>query len=158
MVKPITIIDIIDHRWQNGVQMNVVVDRMPRYVYERQGQLLSGHDSGFFQFYQHERPGPNWEAFAGRKFNIPMADGSVIEASGQWWDLLPSEFSELVYSPGVGSLEKLSRCYVFCGCHIDRELVDAWRASNFPSNNYYRYDKGHADCGKRTIVSRWGES
>jgi hypothetical protein len=156
----INIVDIIDHRGKYSTQRMLVVDRMPKLVYERKGRnWLQGHDSGCFGFYGYEKPGPNWQAFGGRKFSIPMIDGSVIEASGQWWDPgTPVDFSGLVYSDGMNTIDALSKCYVFIGgIHIDCEIVDTWLADNEASNNYHRYDIRHVDHGKHTITSRWGQ-
>ena len=156
---PIEIVDIIDHRNKYSTQRMLVVDRMPDIVYERKrhGQWLYGHDSGCFGFYAYETPGPNWKAFAGRKFGIPLTDGTVIEASGQWWDPgLPAEFRGLVYSCAMNTIDALSQCYVFNGgIYTDCEIVDAWLEANEPSNNYNKYDARHDDYSKHTITSRW---
>ena len=155
----INIVDVIDHQNKYAIQRMLVVDRMPDFVYERKGSWLFGHDSGCFKFYDYEALGPTWKAFGGRKFDIPMIDGSVIEASGQWWDPgTPVDFRGLVYSYGMNTPDALSQCYVFTrGIHIDCEIVDAWLAANQPSNNYHRYDARHVDYGKHTITSRWGQ-
>jgi hypothetical protein len=155
---PIDILDIIDHRSKYSTQRMLVVDRMPDFVYERKGSWLFGHDSGCFKFYAHEAPGPTWKAFGGAKFSIPLSDGSVIEASGQWWGAFPADFRQLVYSYGMNTPDALSQCHVFMGgIHTDCEIVDAWLAANEPSNNYHRYDARHVDYGKHTITSRWGQ-
>lgn len=155
----ISIIDVIDHRNKYSTQRMLVVDRMPQFTYERKGRFLIGDDSGFFKFYHHEACSENWKAFGGWEFSIPMKDGSAIEAHGQWWDAIPSDFSELTYTLGVSTTEQLSQCHVFNGgIHVDRELVDSWLEENDPSNNYHKYDSRHEDCGKHTIVSRWEDS
>lgn len=153
-MEPIKIVDVIDHRSQHFTQRFLVVDRMPEFTYERRGSgLLIGHDSGFFKFYGYGRPGPTWRAFGGEKFQIPMADGSVIEADGQWWDVCPNDFSELTYGPGVNTVDELAQCHVFMGgIHVDRVMVDSWVAVNDPSNNYDKYNPRSAHFGKHTIV------
>lgn len=158
-MPPITIVDIIVHRHKYGTQTQVVLDRMPHFVFERRDNFLIGHDAGVFAFYRYEKPGPTWKAFAGREFDIPMMDGSIIHASGQWWDTLPVEFAELTYSPGYNTVEGLQRCYVFFGGgHFDRELLDTWLIQHEPSNNYHKYDKRHKDFGKHRIVSPWEDA
>ncbi len=153
----ISIVDVIDHRSQLFTQRMLVVDKMPQFTYERTGSFLIGDDSGFFRFYGYEACSEGWEAFAGAKFSIPMKDGSTIEAHGQWWAVMPLDFSELTYDLGVNTTEELSRCHVFNGCiHVDCEMVDSWLMANEPSNNYHKYDPRHNDYGKHTIVSRWG--
>ena len=156
----IEIIDIIDHRNKYGIQSMVVVDRMPEFLYEKWGNWLVGHDSGFFDFYAYEavRPGStsNLKAFGGREFNIPLVDGSVIKANGQWWSSFPADFRGLTYSCGVNTPEKLARCYVVSGgIHVDCELIDAWRERFEPSNNYNKYDERHGEFGNHRIVSPW---
>lgn len=155
-MQPIKIIDVIDHRNKYGKQRMLVIDRMPQCLFERKGRLLIGHDSGFFRFYRYDSPSPGFVAFAGRKFEIPMVDGSVIEASGQWWDVSAEDYRGLTYDLGIATVEDLAECHVFTGCyHVDRELVDAWIAEHEPSNNYHKYDPLHRDFGKQTIDSPW---
>jgi len=156
-MSKIEIIDVIDHRHKYGVQVELVLNRFPAPLFERRGQqLLIGHDSGVFQFYGYERPSPNWKAFAGREFDIPMADGSVIHASGQWWDVFPNDFRGLVYSHGLNTIERLSECNVFFGgFHIDREIVDGWRRHNEPSNNHNKYNRRHETFRQHRITSPW---
>lgn len=152
----ISILDVIDHRNKYSTQRMAVVDRMPECIFEREGNLLIGHDSGFFKFYGYETPSENWKAFGGSKFTITMSDGSTIEASGQWWSVSPKGWMELTYGLGVNTITNLEKCYVFTGGHyVDRDIVDEWLASNEPSNNYNKYRPGHKDFGKHKIVSPW---
>ena len=97
------IIDIIDHTNKYSVQRFVVLNRSPNFMYEREGKWLIAEDSGFFNFYYYDRPCPNWEAFAGRKFNIKMKDGSIEEAYGQWWDGVPEDYQGLVDHTAYGT-------------------------------------------------------
>ncbi len=157
-MSEIQIVDVIDHRNKYATQRMLVVDRMPSLIYERRSrQLLVGHDSGCFGFYEYETPGPTWKAFGGRKFEIPMVDGSVIAAFGQWWDPgVPADFRGLVYSYGMSTIADLSRCHVFSGgILIDCLIVDAWLTANEPSNNYHKYDKRHKTYGQHHIISQW---
>ena len=150
MVK---IIDIIKHKDKyGGSRIIIVVDDPPSFKYERVGDLLVGEDSGFFNFYKHVKPSKHYQAFAGRKFDIPLKDGSIEKAHGQWWDHLPSDYYKLLYSVGVASIQQLNDCYVFRSMKVDREIVDDWLSKNDPSNNYYKYDKRSNNYGKQTIV------
>jgi hypothetical protein len=131
---------------------------MPKPIFTKHGSLLIGEDSGFMKFYKYERPGENWKAFAGREFDIPMADGSVIKASGQWWDPLgiPEKYCADVCDVGLSTVEDLERCYVFTGGILTpRKLIEQWLRDNEPSNNYHKYNKRHDDYGKQAIVSPW---
>lgn len=149
------IIDVIEHKYKYGIQIEVVVDEPPKIIYERVDDLLIGEHDGFFRFYKYERPSKNWQAFAGREFEIPLVNGGIEKAYGQWWDHFPSDYRGLVYSLGVASVNQLARCNLFYGMKVDRELVDNWIAENEPSNNYNKYNPKDADYGKHKIVSRW---
>lgn len=157
---PIVIMDVIDHRNAYGIQTMVVLNRYPRCVFERDGKWLIGYDDCVYQFFKldpvrHSDPS-NWKAFGGQKFDIPMADGSVEHAHGQWWDYLHPDFAGLTYDYGLSTVEKLQKCYVFSGrFHIERAIVDEWRSNNEPSNNYHKYNQRSKDVGKHTIVSQW---
>ena len=159
-MNPISIIDVIDHRNKYAIQSMVVVDRMPKFLYEKRGGWLIGHDSGFFKFYAYESVQSdwpsNWKAWGGREFDIPLTDGGVVKAFGQWWDSFPKGFQGLTYDYGVNTPTKLERCNVFTGgIHIDCELVDAWRAEHEPSNNYHKFDSRDDTFGQHRIVSQW---
>lgn len=158
MNQAVKIIDIIHHRNKYSTQVCVVVDRDPEFLYERRGDWLIADDSGFWNFYHYERPGPHSKAFAGRKFDIPMKEGEPVKADGQWWDATPKSHAYLL-DHGIGTAEGLATCNVFTytGGHIEPDLVKAWLAENTPSNNYSRYDKRHKDYGKQFIESPWPE-
>jgi len=152
----IKILDIIDHKYQYGTQRSLILDRMPAPLFERRGNLLIGHDSGFFRFYAYERPDGRWKAFGGSRFSIPLVDGTFEEAFGQWWDCFPADFRGLTYDHGIGTVGELADCHVFAGgFHVDCDLVDRWLKAHDPSNNYHKYDTRHADFGKHTIESKW---
>ena len=95
-LSPIKIIDVIHHKNKYGVQVFHVLDRMPNFIYARYGRWLLGEDSGFFNFYFYNKPSKGFEAFAGRKFTIPMKDGSGIEATGEWWHGIKPDYQELL--------------------------------------------------------------
>lgn len=148
---PIKIIDIIHHKNKHYTQIFHVVDRMPIFLYEREGKWLVGEDSGFFNFYYHEQPS-HFKAFANREFIIPLKDGSEIKAKGQWWSGIKPDYQELLVSVAIGTPEKLSKCNVFTGMWVDPHII---RHTINPSNNYNKYNKGRSDYGKHKIKSRW---
>jgi hypothetical protein len=152
---PISIIDIIEHKNKYSTQTFVVTDRNPVFVYERVGDLLIAEDSGFFSFFMYQRPFKNSEAFAGRKFVIPLVDGDDVSANGQWWDHFPQDYQDLVYKLGANSPAELGKCNVFTGSYIDIEIVDYWLKSNEPTNNYSKYDKRSNNYMVQTIETRW---
>jgi hypothetical protein len=148
----IKIIDIIHHKNKYGTQVFHILNRMPELLYERDGRWLIGEDSGFFNFYFYERPGPTWKAFAGRKFDIPMKNGTIEHAHGQWWDKMHPEYIGLLTSVGISTPERLGKCNVFVAMWADTQIV---RHTINPSNNYHKYDKRSPDFGKHTIESKW---
>jgi len=164
MSDPIEIIDLIHHRNKDYTQEFLVLNRWPVFLYEQVGRYLMAEDSGFFNFYGYDTSGmngpSNWKAFGGRKIIIPLKDGTIIEAKGQWWDSAPRDWQQLTQPVGAGTPQMLARCNVFCGIYCDPFLISNWLekpngSKNIPSNNYNKYDKRHQAFGKHEIVSRW---
>ena len=155
MIEPIKIIDIINHKTIYSTQQFLVINRLPIFLYERKGTYLIAEDSGFFNIYGYETPGPKWKAFGGAKFDIPMINGVIIKANGQWWDFTPKDYQELVVHAAYGTIEALNRCNVFSGTAIDPVVLKEAQDRIAPSNNYNKYDTKHKDYRKQTIVSMW---
>lgn len=148
---------------------NVVVDRMPEYVFTRgerepsnwasryQHRLL-GQDGGLYRFLV-ERPGSTG-AFAGGKFTIQLDDGGTLECHGQVWDENHPGAPEPTVEVGVATLEKLRNDY-YCFYHarISKAKLDAWLASNTPSRNYRKYDPKHTieALDKEYAAPSWGD-
>jgi hypothetical protein len=136
----INIIDVIAKPYMVGSKTMcyyVVVDRAPQHIYQRDGNKLTAHDSGFHDFMQIE-PGSS-NAFAGRKFSIQLADGSQFECNGQVWSCAPHDGIDAV-QVGVATIAQLENCYCFLGGYVAREKLAAWLAANTPSANYSKYD------------------
>lgn len=136
------IIDVILHEVPKYelTQVFVVVDESPKFLFERNGDRLDSHHDGFYESYKYDRPTANMKAFAGREFELNLTSGDVVKCSGQWWSTMPKP-DEPIVSVGVGTIESLERCYVFCGAYISKAKLDAWLESNTPSTDYYKYDK-----------------
>lgn len=142
-----------------GVQFFVVLDTMPEFVYERKGNNLVASDDGFYDCLFYERPTKYSKAFGGREFELPMKDGSVIKASGQWWDGGYSDNApEEIIPVGINTIAGLHHCYVFSSGHISKEKLARWLDENEPSGDYHKYDEKyirhspttHGDgCGER---------
>ena len=159
MNKAIQIIDHIKHRNKYATQNFLVLDRMPIFKYEKKvcdgKTFLIAEDSGFFSFYKYDSPAGRFVAFAGRKFDIPMLDGSMLDATGQWWDGRPEEYNGLIYSIGVSTVDRLGKCNVFSSMNIDIDIVDAALININASNNYHKYETRSKDFGNHKIVSKW---
>jgi hypothetical protein len=151
-LPPIKVIDIIHHQNVYYKQIFYIIDRAPVFLYERNGIWLTAEDSGFFNFYYHENPTQYSKAFAGRKFTIPLKDGSCIEANGQWWSGLKPDYNNLLISVSAETPENLGQCNVFRGMWADPHVL---HCDISPSNNYNKYDKKHPDYKKHTIESEW---
>lgn len=142
MSDEIKIIDVIHHYNAYGMQIMVVVDRMPEYRYERVGNNLTAHDSGFWDFMFIEAPTKHFQAFAGREFDIQLADGSTMHCKGQVWSGRQSgPTPEPLVSVGVNTIEGLTKCHVFMSCGgISKAKYEAWLAENTPSYRLDKYD------------------
>lgn len=134
-----SIIDVIakTDRYTKSINYYIVVDVMPRRVYERNGNFLYSNDDGFFDFMKIE-PGTT-DAFAGRKFSIDLADGSQYHCKGDVW-ACGGDVGEPLVQAGVSTLEELKKCYVFSATMVSEAKLNAWLAMNKPSVRYYKYD------------------
>jgi hypothetical protein len=135
----IRIVDVIAKKSPYSEHMHyyVVVDRAPRHIYQRDGNYLTAHDGGFYDFMKIEHG--SRDAFGGRNFSITLTDGSQIECIGQVWSCGPIDGIDAV-QVGVATIEALERCYCFFGGYVAREKLEAWLAVNKPSGDYYKYD------------------
>ena len=126
----------------------LVLDEMPTFVFERHGDSLVAEHDGFYERYGYERPDEHWKAFGGRKFDIPLKDGTVEHASGQWWWCAPlvSANPGPIMSVGISTVELLRKCYVFSSGCIAKEKLDAWLMENEPSRDYAKYNPSSAPC------------
>jgi hypothetical protein len=135
----INILDVIVHGSYN--QISIIIDKMPKFLHERRGKFLFAEDDGFYSSYCYQAPSKNWKAFAGRKFDIAMLDGTVEHAHGQWWyggyqENVPEEFVHVGYC----TLEALRECYVFIGGCISKKKLEDWLNNNTPGSDYWKYD------------------
>ncbi len=124
-----------------------VLSEWPKITYERHGNHLLGLDEHgvFANSYVYEKPGPTWKAFAGRKFDIPMTDGTVTKACGQWWDGGSSAFTEAlgceIISVTAREITALRQCYVFCGLRaVAEELAILRKTYTGKIYEYWEYD------------------
>ena len=119
----------------------LVLDAMPKFVFERQGKYLVAEDDGFSECYGYEKPDKNWQAFGGLKFDLPLKDGTVEHCYGQWWWSAPlvSNSPGPIMSVGIATIESLRKCYVFSSGNVLKQKLEAWLAVNEPSTEYYKY-------------------
>ncbi|HDZ27756.1 hypothetical protein LCGC14_1413340 [marine sediment metagenome] len=125
----------------------LVLNESPEITYERYGNALLGLDKyGIFcNSYEYETPSKGWEAFAGRKFDIHMADGTVEKAYGQWWDggtqIFIATLGCSIINVTANEIERLKRCFVFTGYRAVEEEYDKLRETYTGKvYEYWEYD------------------
>jgi len=113
------------------VEMNdgeaFVLDQKPDLKYTKYGfDTIVGIDEPFLSCYYHQTPIPPkydksfpWQAFAGRKFDLPLTDGTVEHCYGQWWwgitKSAKEQFDDEIITVTACDKESLRKCYVFGG-------------------------------------------
>jgi hypothetical protein len=137
------IVDIIIHKKSYFEQTFLVLDRMPDLKFYREGDKLLATDGRFYRAYGYDTPSKHWQAFAGAKFDIPLVDGTVAHAYGQWWQVSHPVVEGVVMSrPGISTIEALGRCNVFSGGYqVDQRIINEWLIENTPSSDYDKYRK-----------------
>ena len=121
----------------------LVLDKFPEVRYERHGRHLFGIDEYgiFVNVYRYEAPLGRFHAFAGRKFDIPMIDGTVTKANGQWWDAgtgaLAAFLGSEVIRVTIETKKNLQKCYMFCGLRAD--MVEYERLRKTYTGRVYDY-------------------
>jgi len=137
--KDIRVLHNVVNVTKNGdVQKFIVIDRMPKFVYEREGNYLLAEDSGFYSCFGYQRS--QWDkAFGGRKFDILLKNGEVEKADGQWWHSHYPKWDALkLSSPGIGTVEDLKKCYVFCSGLVLTEKLNECKSEPI---SYREYEK-----------------
>jgi len=155
---PIRIIDVIATTtpYSGGrVNYSVIVDRMPVRVYERSGLHLTSCDSGFYDFLVIE-PGSS-KAFAGSKFDLNMADGTVYNCHGQVWSCGPTMAPEPTIEVGIGTIEELTKCHVYSAASVSIARLNEWLAVNTPSRNRYKYDPHYTMAWADRVLRQFGQ-
>lgn len=97
----------------------IVLDEMPPLVWNKVGNDLFGTNGTFCDCLFYERSGPGWEAFGGRKFDVILESGEVVNCYGQYWSGIHSTHrqvadGELIHVTAK-DIDGLKKCYVFCG-------------------------------------------
>lgn len=126
----------------------LVLDKFPRVKYERHGGYLFGIDEYgvFVNVYYYEEPSGRFQAFAGHEFDIPMVDGTVTKAKGQWWDggadALATFLGGKIIRVIIRAIKDLQECYVFSGLWADKiEYEKLRRAYTGKVYEYREYEK-----------------
>jgi len=122
-----------------------VLNRKPEFLYEKFGIYLFGTDGPFVNVYKYGQD--NFaKAFGGRKFSIPMKNGSTVMANGQYWDagahVIAKELGVTLINAIYQTKESLIDCYVFTGASLDKNWLETERPKYtgviYP---YWEYEK-----------------
>ena len=140
--QPLKVVALVEFNKSQALVFN----RMPSYKYTIDGNLMWAKDGPFYSCFEYDKPSKNWQAFAGRKFDLDMLDGSVTKCEGQWWDGGIGRLSEKLgfhlNSITIGTVDRLIECYVFMGTsgNIDdiHNLVSDYKGVVYP---YWDYEK-----------------
>ena len=111
----------------------------------KHGNNIIESDGLFFSSLVYDRPSERWKAFAGRKFDIELEDGTVEHCTGQWWDGTTEKTKDIVggdfISVTVCSIEELKKCYVFCGRYALKDKFEALlKTYTGKKYGYWEYD------------------
>ncbi|GKU80154.1 hypothetical protein [Paenibacillus sp. L3-i20] len=130
-----------------------VLKKPIEFTYYREGNLIIGLDSTctFVHCYYYDNPSPGFYAFGGRKFDIQLDNGDVINCYGQWWaggyqqaaKLLGEELVPVTYK----DVESLKDCYVFYGAYAIKSRVAE------TENNYEGVIYGYWDY--EALINGW---
>lgn len=145
------IIDIVKFNDRHAYVFNEI----PVRTYEKHDELLIGSDDSktIIGCLYYSVPMGQYSpyAFGGRKFDLPMKDGTTTHCWGQYWDggvrdcekVLGFELCELIAS----TRENLSKCYVFTSLYANKEklqkLIDDFVSGNpdYKVWEYWEYKK-----------------
>jgi len=143
-------VDMFDYKVLAKVKFNdeiaLVLDRKPVLEYTKHKGIIYGTDGIFYQCYKYDRPGKNWEAFGGHKFDIKLTSGEVINCNGQWWHGGHAEVEKLagvtLCSAVHSTVDALKKCYVFSGDAADsKKFNDILNSYNGDILPYFEYEK-----------------
>ena len=135
---------------KNGDAHFYVLNRPVQYSYTKiDRETIIGEDEGALCFYKrYDITLPfGKRAFAGRKFTLPLTDGTFEECSGQWWGDMSASARELFPSASLcgfphATKDELRECYVFCGGMCERgwleKLVAEYKGAVY---EYWEYEK-----------------
>lgn len=122
-----------------------VFDEIPELKYERIGRDYVGSacdkEGGIiFSHYLGHAYSYYLPAFGGRELTLKMKDGTERKIKDHWFDLgyCPSH-GEFIHI-GVGTLEKLQKCYVYYGMNINKFIFQKMLDDYYMREREYSYD------------------
>lgn len=153
MGNELQIIDVVATRvkgMDNYRQYMVVFNRMPVLTAERsplnakrESWLRRSDGDMLYSFLKHE-PGTR-NAFAGREFDIAMADGTIVRAVGDYWssydehNLFPD--TPRLAQVGYTTLEELKHSNTAYAGAVNLAKMQAWVDAHGLCTDRYKYDR-----------------
>lgn len=129
-------------KFNDGVAL--VLDTPINKEYTKYGDTIIGKDGIFHASYVYGSCSDRWKAFAGRRFDLPLTDGTIEHCYGQWWDGISAKTNELIpniISVTACSIPELKKCYVFNSHYANRDEFRALLATYTGRiYDYYEYD------------------
>lgn len=140
-MKAIRILAIIDDTHASSPShkhYTLIVDRMPKFVYQWYGdKLIIANDSGFHDCLRYDYD-PFHKAYCGREFEIKFKEGTKLLADGKWWGCdHPERRDNGLIDVGI----ILDGTYGSHGGMVESYLVRNWLEQNTPKPNKLAYEK-----------------
>lgn len=121
-----------------------VLEKKPELKYTKYENItIVGTDGCICECYGYERPSGSWKAFAGRKFDLELTDGTTEHCYGQWWDSVTRKAREVINDKIIRITARdvagLRRCYVFTGYYAKEKEIEKLRSEY--TGKIYGYDE-----------------
>ncbi len=137
-------------------------NRAPSFKFKK--EVVSGttcllaKDGPFYAAYKFEKPQGRFQAFAGRKFTIPMLDGTSTLAEGQWWHI--QHPSSQVTSIAWSTRAKLEQIFLFYNAEVDQSVLTHLVNQYFAEGGLIYASKDYKDLVSMAgrFEDRWRES
>lgn len=125
-----------------------VLNRDLKYIYTKIDEdTIIGEDEGVLEFYKRDTKGSLFgkTAFGGRKFILPLSDGTQEECYGQWWDGMSKSAKELFNYQNLAdfphaTINDLKQFYLFYGGNCDKQwlqnLISEYKGKIYDYHEY----------------------
>lgn len=127
----------------------VVVDEVPELTYEKigfdyVGSSIDSDDNIIASRYLKRENFGN--AFGGRTLNLKMKDGTIKSIKDYWFDYGSYEKHGEFVGIGIGTLEELQKCYVYCSYNINKNTFTKMVDEYLKSDKIYDYREVEKWC------------
>lgn len=115
-----------------------LLDKPPTFIYEddansRRALVATDYETGLMSRYIFQQSGPGFKAFAGREFDIPLTNGEVVHADGNWWyGGFPSTSHKEISYLTLGEVrESGNKSLLFCAHMESHKFLTAFNTYKF---------------------------